>query len=801
MERALPNNEALLSARIDRFYIVDPDHTAGPDIIGGCRHVEYAIIVLRGEHSYTIRKRFSEFSELHSSLVSHFGQGITFSLPPKTFFRCFCRERLEERRRGLSVYLTEICDRQELLACPLVLKFFEPQLRPEWGVAAEPCQRGFLGGVLDITRGGRRSAATLLAAVQMINEHKAFKAEVAAMLQRGASEEELHSRSSAYLTAMAQRIRDMMLRNGGFQVKMGQAIASQKALLPQEVTETLAACCDKARALPLRAIEGAVTTQLGRPLSEVFASVSDEPLAAASIAQVHHATLQGSGDEVVLKVVHPGVAESMRADVAFMPHLIRMVERVEPNHGLHPLAVTWESMLKQELDMRREGQNRERLAAVVERSGRSGRSEHADVLFPRVYWELCREGLMVQEFARGAVALTSQTEAEAAGVPYRLAVAELAELFGETAFVHGYLHNDLHPGNVLVRPQAGAEPSLSPRERRAAVLAALLALYLVIAAAGFALARVALALLWTVLDGLSGFSLVGCVPVITAIGAVGVTCNVAGARASLRSAPGAVLVLCGQGLGLHFRLRGRVERAVARAAKTRFDLIIIDHGFHTYLPYEFRITWCKVWAAIGLCDEALLREAAAELNLVDDEYRVLPTILCLLPYSYWLRHEFPGPQELLKLLKDEECGLPRCRFLDRKMPPAWHLVMRVNGQVSALFQMQFGVTPTTRYEFMRFMTRSALMGLRFKSRPIGEMPVPGCLSTADRAFFERELPHVEEQMEAGFRWTQNIQVQRWEASRNFVKGLVKEIASEDAKQEAERSAASVSTPPSASSPP
>eukprot|EP00415_Alexandrium_ostenfeldii_P001535 UN1535 len=212
--------------------------------------------------------------------------------------------------------------------------------------------------------------------------------------------------------------------------------------------------------------------------------------------------------------------------------------------------------------------------------------------------------------------------------------------------------------------------------------------------------------------------------------------------------------------------------------RDRFELIIIDHGFHTYLPFDFRLTWCKVWAAVGTVNEPLLKEAAAELNLEGDEYKILPLLLCLMPYPYWIRRQFPSPREIMDLLQDPEIGLPRCKFMDKKMPHLWHLVMRVNGQVSALFQMQYGLTPACRHEFMWLMTRSALLGLRFQERPIGELPVPGCLTTADSEFFNTEIPLVERQMAEEFRWNQKFKGEEWNPHGKFLSTLKKELATE-----------------------
>ena len=122
-----------------------------------------------------------------------------------------------------------------------------------------------------------------------------------------------------------------------------------------------------------------------------------------------------------------------------MPYLLAMVEMIEPNHGLRAFTVLLEDMLAQEVDFRVEAHNRERLAAVLERSGRSARSAHADVQLPRVFWELCREGLMVQELAAAAVSLQDKAAVEAAGVPFVLAVAELAEV--DRFLYHGYIRD------------------------------------------------------------------------------------------------------------------------------------------------------------------------------------------------------------------------------------------------------------------------------------------------------------------------------------------------------------------------
>ena len=88
-------------------------------------------------------------------------------------------------------------------------------------------------------------------------------------------------------------------------------------------------------------------------------------------------------------------------------------------------------------------------------------------------------------------------------------------------------------------------------------------------------------------------------------------------------------------LAKHAAAKAALELRAAELARVRFDLVIIDHGFHTHVSYETRLAWCKCWAAIGLCDEELLVEAAADFGLEGDDYKHLPMMLSLFPYPLW----------------------------------------------------------------------------------------------------------------------------------------------------------------------
>ncbi|KAH8048820.1 hypothetical protein JL722_12283 [Aureococcus anophagefferens] len=571
---------------------------------------------------------------------------------------------------------------------------------------ASPKRKNWLGAFVDIAKGGRRTLETAKAVASMVEIHKDFKRRKA---EGGAPKEA----TDAYLLAMATAFRDMVMKNGGFQVKVGQMLSMNSAILcaifPEVVAKTLHECCEGARALPLDDVMVAIEnrdTGLGRRLHDVFLQIESRALAAASIAQVHRATLKACGSRVLVKVQHPGVRDSMAADVAILPALISLVDMLEPNHGLRPMMFMIEAMLRQEMDFRIEGANRERLAAVVDRSRRTERSQFANVVFPVVYWDYCCESVMVQEFAEGAVSLGSRAAVQALGVPYAVALRELSIFFAEGAFVHGYMHNDLHTGNAMLVQTA---------------------LFSIVAAAVF---------FGRDPDQLS--------QVLKP--AAGESVAERGARL-LEAYPRAAAL--GEALlAKHAAAKAALELRAAELARVRFDLVIIDHGFHTHVSYETRLAWCKCWAAIGLCDEELLVEAAADFGLEGDDYKHLPMMLSLFPYPLWpgqeTRAKFPTSKAPISdLLKSKDWGVMAfAEVLNKKMPREFHLMHRTSQQVGALFQIEYGMGWKSGLEFLRLMTRHALLGLRFRDRAAAVLPVPGELKTPDRAWFDREGPRA-----------------------------------------------------------
>lgn len=155
-------------------------------------------------------------------------------------------------------------------------------------------------------------------------------------------------------------------------IKLGQFVASSPSLFPDEYVREFEACLDKAAPVPWSAVRPLVREQLGRPLEEVFESVDERPLASASIAQVHAAVLRESGKQVVIKVVKPGTADAIAADLAAVYLAGRAVELLQPDLkrlSLGPVLSQLRESMTQEVDLRNEARHMGTFSDFLDRSG------------------------------------------------------------------------------------------------------------------------------------------------------------------------------------------------------------------------------------------------------------------------------------------------------------------------------------------------------------------------------------------------------------------------------------------------
>ena len=240
----------------------------------------------------------------------------------------------------------------------------------------------------------------------------------------------------------AGRVLDAAAALGGTLIKAAQFASSRPDLLPAAYVEILSELQDRVPPQPWTVIEGAVSQEIGRPLQGAFAEFDHEPLASASIAQVHRARLT-DGREVAVKVQYPGIAGLIEADLSALEGIFKAISRLEPSVNLQPILDYLRWTLPMELDFEREARFISDLKKAL--------SHRGDVLIPEVVEGLNTRRLLVLELAEG-VKITDREGLINAGLDPSRVAELLVEVYAEQLFQRGVFHADPHPGNLFVKP-------------------------------------------------------------------------------------------------------------------------------------------------------------------------------------------------------------------------------------------------------------------------------------------------------------------------------------------------------------
>jgi ubiquinone biosynthesis protein len=239
------------------------------------------------------------------------------------------------------------------------------------------------------------------------------------------------------------RLREGLERLGPIFVKFGQVLSTRRDLIPLDVADELAKLQDRVPPFPAAQSRALVEKAFGRRIEDVFERFDAEPVASASIAQVHFALLKG-GRDVAVKVVRPGMLRVIDHDLSLLHQLAGWVERLSADgRRLKPREVVaeFDGYLHDELDLVREAANAAQL-----RRNMAGLDL---VLIPEMIWELCTPGVIVMERMHG-VPISQLDRIREAGVDIKKLARDGVTIFFTQVFRDGFFHADMHPGNIQV---------------------------------------------------------------------------------------------------------------------------------------------------------------------------------------------------------------------------------------------------------------------------------------------------------------------------------------------------------------
>ena len=258
----------------------------------------------------------------------------------------------------------------------------------------------------------------------------------------------------ALTLSRGERLRLALEELGPIFIKFGQLLSTRRDLLPADIADELAKLQDQVPPFDPDQSRALIEAQLGAKVGELFARFDAQPLASASVAQVHAAQLK-SGEEVVVKVIRPGLEPVIRQDLAWLFLLAKLAEQVSADaRRLRPVEVVddYEKTIYDELDLLREAANASQLRRNFEGS---------PLLYvPQVHWDLCRPKVLVMERIYGIPVTDLATLADQR-TDMKLLAERGVEIFFTQVFRDSFFHADMHPGNISSAPASRGTRSTS----------------------------------------------------------------------------------------------------------------------------------------------------------------------------------------------------------------------------------------------------------------------------------------------------------------------------------------------------
>ena len=246
--------------------------------------------------------------------------------------------------------------------------------------------------------------------------------------------------------ARAQKLTSVIASLGPSFIKLAQVFAIRADIIPRIYLEELSRLHDRVPPFPTFQLRKRIQTELKLPLDSIFDSFEETPLAAASLGQVHRAKYQG--EDVIVKVLRPGVEELVDTDVRIVQNLLFVIEQFVEHHTVRAartIVDEFSRVIADEMDFQHEADNVERFAELFRDS--------EFVIIPKVYRGVTTTRVLVMQYFEG-FRVTEVNEIVRHNIDVPKMIQNLIEFYGDQLLIHGFFHADPHPGNLLIRPDA-----------------------------------------------------------------------------------------------------------------------------------------------------------------------------------------------------------------------------------------------------------------------------------------------------------------------------------------------------------
>ncbi|MCJ0930022.1 AarF/ABC1/UbiB kinase family protein [Virgibacillus halodenitrificans] len=264
------------------------------------------------------------------------------------------------------------------------------------------------------------------------------------LTERGAAKD-TQSAANVNLQHVGRKLRNTLQELGPTFIKLGQIASSRHDALPEEIITELEKLQDHVQFFSFDKVQQIVEEELGDSINQLFQHVHEEPLATASIGQIHVGKLH-NGEDVAIKVQRPDIEDRMETDLEIVQGLGRLLEERTSwarSYRILDIIEEFSDSLRNELSYIREGQNNERIAKQF--------TNNPTVYIPKIYWDLTSEKVLTMELIKG-IKVTKCDELDMQGYDRKLIAKRLVDAMLQQIVDHGFFHGDPHAGNVYVLP-------------------------------------------------------------------------------------------------------------------------------------------------------------------------------------------------------------------------------------------------------------------------------------------------------------------------------------------------------------